>query len=102
MILSYCLDAQVGAFSLANAPTLEYCLLEARLGGGPFNPGFAFASGSPPDYVGTPGVTARINVIGNPYANVPANAFFNPAAFALPALGTNAPSTPALGLRFDF
>jgi hypothetical protein len=65
--------------------------------GGPYNPTFSFASGSTPDYTGTPDVGARINVVGDPYANVPAGAFFNPAAFALPALGTNSPSTPVLG-----
>ena len=36
-------------------------------------------------------------VVGDPYANVPAGAYFNPAAFALPALGTVSPTTPALG-----
>jgi hypothetical protein len=65
--------------------------------GGPYSPGFSFASGSTPDYTGTPDVSARINVVGDPYANVPAGALFNPAAFALPALGTNSPSTPVLG-----
>jgi hypothetical protein len=65
--------------------------------GGPYNPGLAFASGSLPDYTGTPDITARINVVGNPYQNVPAGAFFNPNAFALPALGTNSPATPVIG-----
>src|SRR5207302_7297401 len=65
--------------------------------GGPYNPGFGFASGSTPDYTGTPDVGARINVVGDPYANVPAGAFFNAAAFALPALGTVSPATPVLG-----
>jgi len=65
--------------------------------GGPFNPGCGFASGTQPDYTGTPDVGARCNVVGNPYANVPAGAYFNPAAFALPALGTVSPATPQLG-----
>ena len=65
--------------------------------GAPFSPTFGFTSGSVPDYTGTPDVTARMNIIGNPYANVPAGSFFNPAAFALPALGTTSPSTPVLG-----
>jgi hypothetical protein len=41
-------------------------------------------------------VSARLNVVGDPYANVPAGLFFNPAAFAPPALGT-APTVPVLG-----
>jgi len=65
--------------------------------GGPFNPGCGFASGTQPDYTGTPDVGARCLVVGNPYANVPAGAYFNPAAFALPALGTVSPATPQLG-----
>lgn len=65
--------------------------------GAPYNPGFAFASGSTPDYTGTPDVSARIQVIGDPLANVPAGFYFNPAAFARPALGTASPSTPVLG-----
>ncbi len=63
--------------------------------GPPFNPSFSIVGGTP-DYTGTPDVTARINVVGNPYANVPAGLNFNPAAFAPPALGTNITS-PVLG-----
>jgi hypothetical protein len=84
----------------ASGPFLDhwvYSGVMSSTSGGPYNPTFSFASGSTPDYTGTPDVGARINVVGNPYANVPAGAFFNPAAFALPALGTNAPSTPVLG-----
>jgi hypothetical protein len=65
--------------------------------GGPFNPGCGFASGTQPDYSGTPDITVRCNVVGDPYANVPSGGFFNPAAFALPALGTTSPSTPQIG-----
>jgi hypothetical protein len=60
-----------------------------------FNPGFSI-SPSTPDYTGTPDVTARINVIGNPFANVPAGLYFNPNAFAPPAIGTTI-TTPVLG-----
>jgi hypothetical protein len=74
-----------------------YSGVMASTSGGPFNPTLAFASGSPPDYAGTPDITVRPNVIGNPYANVPSGSFFNPAAFALPALGTVSPSTPVIG-----
>jgi hypothetical protein len=65
--------------------------------GGLYNPSFSFSSGTVPSYTGTSAVTARMVVVGNPYANVPAGAFFNPNAFALPALGANSPSTPILG-----
>jgi hypothetical protein len=65
--------------------------------GVPFSPTFGFSSGTVPDYTGTPDVTARMNVIGNPYSSVPAGSFYNPAAFALPALGTASPATPVLG-----
>lgn len=63
--------------------------------GAPFNPGFSIVSGTP-DYTGTPDVGARINVVGNPMANVPAGLYYNPAAFAPPAIGTNI-TTPVLG-----
>ena len=69
----------------------------SAISGAPYNPGFAFSSGSTPDYTGTPDVSARINVLGNPYANVPTGSYFNPSAFALPALGTASPATPVLG-----
>jgi hypothetical protein len=62
-----------------------------------YNPSFSFSSGTVPSYTGMSAVTARMVVAGNPYANVPAGSFFNPNAFALPALGTNSPSTPILG-----
>ena len=65
--------------------------------GAPYNPSFAFSSGTVPSYTGTSAVTARMLVVGNPYANVPAGDFFNPNAFALPALGTSSPTTPILG-----
>jgi hypothetical protein len=64
--------------------------------GAPFNPGGPNVNGTAPDYTGTPDVTGRVNVIGNPMANVPAGLYFNPAAFAPPALGSTI-TTPALG-----
>lgn len=63
--------------------------------GFPFNPGFNI-NGSGVDYTGTPDVGARLNVVGNPFQNVPAGDYFNPAAFAPPALGTTI-TTPVLG-----
>ena len=63
--------------------------------GFPFNPGFNIG-GTTIDYTGTPDVSARPNVVGNPFQNVPAGDYFNPAAFAPPALGTT-PTTPVLG-----
>ena len=53
-------------------------------------------NGSSVDYTGTPDVSARLNVVGNPFQNVPAGDYFNPAAFAPPALGTTV-TTPVLG-----
>jgi hypothetical protein len=64
--------------------------------GGPFNPGGPNVLGTSPDYTGTPDVGARVNVVGNPMANVPAGDYFNPSAFAPPALGTTI-TTPVLG-----
>ena len=58
--------------------------------GAPFNPGFNI-NGTSIDYTGTPDVGARPNVVGNPMQNVPAGSYFNPAAFAPPALGTTSP-----------
>lgn len=63
--------------------------------GAPFNPGFSIVGGTP-DYTGTPNVGARINVVGDPMSNVPAGLYFNPAAYAPPALGTNI-TKPVLG-----
>lgn len=62
----------------------------------PFNPGGPNVLGNGVDYTGTPDVGARVNVVGDPFANVPAGHYFNPSAFALPALGTNI-TTPVLG-----
>jgi len=64
--------------------------------GAPFNPGGPNVNGTAPDYTGTPDVGARVNVIGNPMANVPAGLYYNPAAFAPPALGSTI-TTPVLG-----
>lgn len=63
--------------------------------GAPIAPTFTI-NGSTIDYTGTPDVSARVNVVGNPMSNVPAGLFFNPAAFAPPALGTTV-TTPVLG-----
>ena len=53
--------------------------------GSPFTPGFTTTNGA--DITGsTDG--ARIDVISNPYDNIPAGRYFNPAAFAVPAHAT--------------
>jgi len=62
-----------------------------------YNPSFTLTTGTTPVYTGTSAVTARMNVVGNPYSNIGAFDFFNPNAFALPALGTSAPAAPILG-----
>ena len=64
--------------------------------GAPFNPGGPNVNGTAPDYTGTPNVSARVNVVGDPFANVPAGSYFNPAAFAPPAVGSTI-TTPVLG-----
>jgi hypothetical protein len=53
--------------------------------GAPFTPGFSTTNGA--DISGSTDA-ARIDVIGNPYDNIPAGHYFNPAAFALPAKAT--------------
>jgi hypothetical protein len=58
--------------------------------GAPFTPSFTWSDNR--DLTGSPDEGARINVVGNPYSNVPAGTpgtphgvmFFNPAAFASP------------------
>ena len=53
--------------------------------GAPFLPGFSTTNGE--NITGsTDG--ARIEVISNPYDNIPAGHYFNPAAFAVPKVGT--------------
>jgi hypothetical protein len=53
--------------------------------GAPFTPGFSTTDGA--DITGsTDG--ARINVLSNPYDNIPAGRYFNPAPFGRPAKGT--------------
>jgi hypothetical protein len=72
--------------------------------GAPFSPGCGLTSGAAGvtgGYTGTPDVSQRCEVIGNPLANVPAGTYFNPAAFAMPALATGPDNSivgpPALG-----
>jgi len=61
--------------------------------GAPFTPGNGTTNNE--DITGSTNEGARVNVVGNPYANIPTNPAwpgghlaFNPAAFALPAVGT--------------
>jgi len=63
--------------------------------GAPYNPGCGLTSGAAGvtgGYTGTPDVSARCEVIGNPLANIPTSGFgkvfYNPAAFALPGIAT--------------
>jgi hypothetical protein len=61
--------------------------------GSPFTPGLGTTNNE--DITGSNNEGARVNVVGNPYVNIPTNPAwpgghlaFNPAAFALPAVGT--------------
>jgi hypothetical protein len=63
--------------------------------GAPFSPSCGLTSGSASvtgGYTGSPDVSARCEVIGNPLANIPTSGngkvFYNPAAFALPGIAT--------------
>ena len=66
----------------------------AIVSGTPFTPSFSTTNSV--DFTGTPTSGARIDVVGDPYANVPAGApglphgvkYFNPAAFSVPAIGS--------------
>ena len=76
--------------------------------GAPYNPGCSLTSGSPTvtgGYTGTPDVTQRCQVLGNPKSSLPSGGngqvYFNPAAYAMPALATGPDNSiagpPALG-----
>ena len=62
--------------------------------GSPFTPSFTTTNGL--DIIGSASEGARINVVSNPFANIPQGTpglphgvvYFNPAAFAEPAIGT--------------
>jgi hypothetical protein len=62
--------------------------------GSPFTPSFSTTNGV--DFTGTPTSGARIDVVGDPYQNIPAGTpglphgvkYFNPAAFSVPAIGS--------------
>ncbi len=62
--------------------------------GAPFTPSFSTTNGV--DFTGTPTSGPRIDVVGDPYQNVPAGTpglphgvnYFNPAAFSVPAIGS--------------
>jgi hypothetical protein len=63
--------------------------------GAPFNPSCGLTSGKPSvtgGYTGTPDVSARCEIIGNPLLNMPTSGngqvYFNPAAYALPGIAT--------------
>jgi hypothetical protein len=63
--------------------------------GAPFNPSCGLTSGAASvtgGYTGSPDVSARCEVVGDPLANIPTSGngkvFFNPAAFALPGIAT--------------
>jgi hypothetical protein len=61
--------------------------------GAPFLPGFTTTNGE--NITGSTD-SARIEVIGNPYDNIPAGHYFNPAAFTVPKIGTFGNAGPAI------
>ena len=69
--------------------------------GAPYNPGCGLSSGTAPNYTGTPDVSVRCNIVGDPLANVPAGTYFNPYAYQLAAIATGPNNTlagaPVLG-----
>jgi hypothetical protein len=74
------------------------------ISGAPFSPSCGLTSGAAGvsgGYTGATDVTQRCEVIGNPLANIPAGTYFNPTAFAMPALATGPDNSivgpPALG-----
>jgi hypothetical protein len=79
----------IGRYVAAVTDHWTYSGVISAQSGGPFAPTFGFASGSVPDYTGTPDLTARLNVVGNPYANVPARLAFQPCRFRAARLGDN-------------
>jgi hypothetical protein len=87
----------LGKFTAPFLDRWTYSGVMSSQSGGPYNPSCGFTSGTQPDYTGTPDVSARCNVVGNPMANIPDGSYFNANAFALPALGTNSPATPVIG-----
>ena len=67
----------------------------SSMSGAPVNPTCGLTSGAASvtgGYTGSPDVSARCNVIGDPMANIPTSGFgklfYNPAAFALPGIAT--------------
>lgn len=71
-------DLLIGGFQVSGILTLQ--------SGFPFN---VFISNTDTANVtGAATANSRLNVVGDPFANVPAGFFFNPAAFARPAAGT--------------
>jgi hypothetical protein len=64
------------------------------MSGAPFDPTCSVTNGAaaPASYTGTPDLTARCNVVGNPLTGMGSNGngkvYFNAGAFALPALAT--------------
>jgi hypothetical protein len=77
------------------------------MSGAPYDPTCSVTNGSPSpaSYTGTPDLTPRCNVVSNALTGAGTNGngkvYFNPSAFALPALGTGPNNSivgpPALG-----
>jgi hypothetical protein len=72
--------------------------------GAPYNPGCSLISGSPGitgGYTGSPDITQRCSVIGNPYSDIPTNGngqvYFNAAAYAMATVNTTGPNNSVVG-----
>ena len=72
--------------------------------GAPYDPGCSLVSGSPSvtgGYTGTPDLSVRCAVVGNPYSNIGTNGngqvYFNPAAFGMATINTTGPNNSVVG-----
>jgi hypothetical protein len=65
--------------------------------GPPYNPTCGLSSGTAPNYTGTPDVTVRCNIVGNPLSNIGTNGngqvYFNPSAYQIAAIATGPNNT---------
>lgn len=72
--------------------------------GAPYNPSCGLVSGSPTitgGYTGTPDLSVRCNIVGNPYSGIGTNGngqvYFNPSAYAMATINTTGPNNSVVG-----